>query len=140
VILNFASIPVRSFLVVAAIRPPLPGLARRYDRLWHSTATYQGVYLHAKNLGVTGPKIDALGGLLIADLTMKGLAIKDDDALVIPVAEEADGKRPLPPLILRKRDGAVTYGTTDLATIFQRTSGEKPAKRILLGIHVPKRM
>ena len=74
---------------------------------------------------------DPLVAPMIANLTMKGLAVEDDDALIISVAEEADGKRPLPPLILRKRDGAATYGTTDLATIIQRTSGEKPAKRIL---------
>jgi arginyl-tRNA synthetase len=68
---------------------------------------------------------------MIADLKKRDLAVEDDGALVVHVAEEKDGKRPLPPLILEKRDGAATYATTDLATILQRVTAKPPAERIL---------
>ena len=48
-----------------------------------------------------------------------------EGALVVPVAEEAD-KKEMPPLILVKSDGAVLYGTTDLATIVDRVQEHDP--------------
>jgi arginyl-tRNA synthetase len=56
---------------------------------------------------------------MVEDLKAKGLAVESDGALVIPVAEE-DDKSEIPPLIVLKSDGAVMYGTTDLATIEHR--------------------
>lgn len=56
---------------------------------------------------------------LADDLKKKGLAIEDQGALIVPVAEESDNKD-VPPLMYYKSDGAVTYGTTDLATIHDR--------------------
>lgn len=56
---------------------------------------------------------------MIADLKARGLAEVSEGALVIRVAEEGDTKE-IPPLILLKSDGAVLYGTTDLATIVDR--------------------
>ena len=44
----------------------------------------------------------------------------DDGASVIDVARPEDGERPLPPAILRKSNGAVTYLATDLATAKDR--------------------
>ena len=48
-----------------------------------------------------------------------------EGALVIPVAQE-DDKKEMPPLILLKSDGAVLYGTTDLATIIDRVREQNP--------------
>jgi arginyl-tRNA synthetase len=48
-----------------------------------------------------------------------------EGALVIPIAEPTD-KKELPPLILVKSDGAVLYGTTDLATIIDRVKSHDP--------------
>ncbi len=60
---------------------------------------------------------------LLADLVDRlqaaGFAQESDGALIIDVMEP-DEKREIPPLILTKSDGAVLYGTTDLATIQQR--------------------
>jgi arginyl-tRNA synthetase len=48
-----------------------------------------------------------------------------EGALVVPVAEPTD-KKEIPPLILLKSDGAVLYGTTDLATIIDRVQNQNP--------------
>jgi arginyl-tRNA synthetase len=56
---------------------------------------------------------------LLDRLRREGLAVISEGAEIIHVAEPGD-KRELPPLILVKSDGAVLYGTTDLATIEQR--------------------
>src|ERR1043166_7389082 len=54
----------------------------------------------------------------LVDLTKRlvrmGVAIEDEGALVIPVAESEADKRP--PLFLRNSDGGFGYGATDLAT------------------------
>lgn len=63
------------------------------------------------------------------DLKAKGVAVESDGALVVEVAEEGD-KKEMPPLILYKSDGAVMYGTTDLATIVDRMNENDPAKMI----------
>ncbi len=56
---------------------------------------------------------------LLERLETDGLAYESEGALVMDVSEPDDAKE-LPPLMLRKSDGAVLYGTTDLATIEQR--------------------
>lgn len=56
---------------------------------------------------------------MVVDLEAKGFAVKDDGATIIPLANNDDQKE-FPPLMLYKRDGAVMYGTTDLATILER--------------------
>jgi arginyl-tRNA synthetase len=56
---------------------------------------------------------------MVADLKARGIAEDSEGAVVVPVAEEGD-KADIPPLILLKSDGAVMYGTTDLATIEHR--------------------
>lgn len=56
---------------------------------------------------------------LLQQLRDAGFAKESEGALIIEVAEP-DEKREIPPLILEKSDGAVLYGTTDLATIQQR--------------------
>lgn len=62
---------------------------------------------------------------LIEQLRAEGWAYESQGALVIDVAEPAD-KKELPPLMLTKSDGAVLYGTTDLATIQQRVETFNP--------------
>ncbi|HEY1961899.1 MAG TPA: arginine--tRNA ligase [Rhizomicrobium sp.] len=62
---------------------------------------------------------------MIADLKARGLAVESEGALVVPVAEPTD-KKEMPPLILVKSDGAVLYGTTDLATIVDRVKSQNP--------------
>ncbi|MBI1326111.1 MAG: arginine--tRNA ligase [Alphaproteobacteria bacterium] len=59
---------------------------------------------------------------MVKDLQGKGYAVDDAGAVVIPVKRNDDNKE-YPPLILYKRDGAVMYGTTDLATLVDRMSG-----------------
>ena len=56
---------------------------------------------------------------LTAELKDKGLLIESDGAQIIEVLEDAD-KKEMPPLIFLKSNGAQTYGTTDLATIYER--------------------
>lgn len=55
---------------------------------------------------------------MVEDLKKRQLAVLSEGAVVVPVAEGEDDTTP--PLILVKSDGAVMYGTTDLATIVQR--------------------
>lgn len=64
---------------------------------------------------------------MVDDLKAKGLAQEDDGALIVPVKRD-DDKKEMPPLILYKRDGAVMYGTTDLATIVERMELYNPEK------------
>lgn len=113
-------------------RPGYVALWRQFRELSLAAQTKDFAALGAHfDLFLGESDADPLIEPMIADLTRVQLAVVDDEALVIRVAEPADGKRPLPPLILRKRDGAATYATTDLATIFQRVSGDKPADHIL---------
>lgn len=66
---------------------------------------------------------------LVADLRARQFAVEDDGALIVPVARNDDNKK-VPPLMLHKRDGAVMYGTTDLATVAERMTLYDPAKII----------
>ena len=56
---------------------------------------------------------------MVRRLQEKGIACESEGAIVVHVAQE-DDKKEMPPLILIKRDGAVMYGTTDLATLVER--------------------
>jgi arginyl-tRNA synthetase len=58
-------------------------------------------------------------GNMIGRMARSGLVSRSDGATVVDVATPSDSA-PLPPLILRKSDGAVLYATTDLATIEMR--------------------
>lgn len=69
--------------------------------------------------------VDPLIAPMIEDLKARGIAEESEGALVIPVAADSD-KKELPPLILVKSDGAVLYGTTDLATIIDRVKNFDP--------------
>jgi arginyl-tRNA synthetase len=69
--------------------------------------------------------VDALVGPMIEDLKTSHIALESEGALVVPIARESD-KKEMPPLILVKQDGAVLYGTTDLATIIDRVKEQNP--------------
>ena len=115
--------------------------------LQNGRAGYRALWNHFVNVSVTGMKknFDALGvhfdlwkgegsvhdliAPMVENLKAKNLAREDDGALVIDVARQ-DDKKEIPPLILYKRDGAVMYGTTDLATLVDRRQENKPAKII----------
>jgi arginyl-tRNA synthetase len=66
---------------------------------------------------------------MVESLKKQKLAVESDGALVMDVALPTD-KKEMPPLILYKRDGAVMYGTTDLATIVERMNDNKPTKMV----------
>jgi arginyl-tRNA synthetase len=69
--------------------------------------------------------VDPLVGPMIEDLKARRVATESEGALVIPVERNSD-KKEMPPLILVKQDGAVLYGTTDLATIIDRVREQNP--------------
>jgi arginyl-tRNA synthetase len=62
---------------------------------------------------------------MIAHLKSTGQATLSEGALVVEVALPED-TQPIPPLMLVKSDGAMLYGTTDLATIEQRVDDYDP--------------
>jgi arginyl-tRNA synthetase len=63
---------------------------------------------------------DPMLGAVVADLQKKGIAEESDGAIVVFVEETKA------PLIVRKRDGAFNYATTDLATIKYRVDTWNP--------------
>jgi len=68
---------------------------------------------------------------VVADLLAKGLARESQGAVVIPNARGVipapdEMKKEEPPAIVRKRDGAFTYTTTDLATVKYRAETWQP--------------
>lgn len=68
---------------------------------------------------------------MVEELQSKHIAVESDGACIIPVARN-DDKKEFPPLILYKRDGAVMYGTTDMATIVERVKLYNPDKIIYI--------
>ncbi len=58
-------------------------------------------------------------------LNSKNLLYSDKGAMVVDVAKE-DDKKVYPPLIFKKHNGGLLYGTTDLATIYQRMEDFNP--------------
>jgi arginyl-tRNA synthetase len=99
----------RHFFTVSEV-----GLRREYGSLGISFDLWKGEAI-----------VDPLIPPMVEDLKARGIAVMSEGALVIPVAEPAD-KKEIPPLILVKSDGAVLYGTTDLATIIDRVQSQNP--------------
>ncbi len=92
---------------IAAMRRDFASLGVQFD-LWKGEADVHDLIQ---------PMIDAMKA--------RGIAEESEGALVIRVAEPGD-KHEVPPLILVKSDGAVMYGTTDLATIVDRVQSHDP--------------
>jgi arginyl-tRNA synthetase len=68
---------------------------------------------------------------VVDDLLKKGIAVESNGAVVVPnakgvVPKEDEMAKEEPPALIRKRDGAFTYTTTDLATIKYRVETWKP--------------
>lgn len=59
------------------------------------------------------------------DLNKQNLLKRSEGALVVDVTKSSDTKE-IPPLIYQKSNGAYLYGTTDLATIYQRMQDYNP--------------
>ena len=74
-------------------------------------------------LGESDAHSDALG--LVDSLLATGVAENSEGAVVIRV-DDSGGENALPPLLLRKSDGAILYATTDLATLAQRLRNYAP--------------
>jgi arginyl-tRNA synthetase len=62
---------------------------------------------------------------LVDQLLREGKAVESEGAIVVDVQRDGD-TREVPPLLLRKSDGAVLYGSTDIATIAQRVRDYHP--------------
>ena len=56
---------------------------------------------------------------------LKGIMVREQGALVVPVALETD-KVTMPPCIIQKSNGAYLYSTSDLGTIYQRVLDFNP--------------
>jgi arginyl-tRNA synthetase len=104
-----------------------------YRALWQHfvNVSEQGLTREYGSLGVHfdlwkgEASVEPLIAPMIADLKARGLAVESEGALVVPIGEPTD-KKELPPLILVKSDGAVLYGTTDVATIIDRVRSHDP--------------
>lgn len=94
----------------------IAGVKRNYDLLGVHFDLWKG---EADSHPYIAPMVD--------DLRKRGIAIEDNGAVIVPVKTDDDQKE-IPPLILYKRDGAVMYGTTDLATIVERVKDFNPDK------------
>lgn len=70
---------------------------------------------------------DAYMQAVFETMAARNLVKESDGALIVEVAEPED-KHEVPPVILRKKDGAANYATTDLATIAQRVKDYNPEK------------
>ncbi len=66
---------------------------------------------------------------MVKNLKADGHAVDSEGALVVYV-EKNDDDKTYPPLILYKKDGAVMYGTTDMATLVERMDLYNPDKII----------
>jgi len=104
-----------------------------YRALWRHFVKVSEVGLEREfaSLGVTfdlwkgESSVHDLIAPMLDDLKARGLAEMNEGALVIPVARD-DDKKPMPPLLLVKSDGGVLYGTTDMATVVERTREQNP--------------
>ncbi len=63
---------------------------------------------------------------VVDTLKERGFLYESDGAMVVDVSRKED-KKEIPPIIILKSDGSTLYGTTDLATIYQRTKDFDPA-------------
>ncbi len=111
--------------------------------LQNGRAGYRALWQHMRDISINETKtdFDLLGAqftewkgeadtndhipVMLARLEKEGYSEISDGAVVVQVAEETD-KKEMPPLILQKSDGAVMYGTTDLATIELREQEHSP--------------
>jgi arginyl-tRNA synthetase len=116
-------------LATAELQAGRPG----YRALWRHfhDVSAEGMEREFGSLGVVFDEwkgesdADPLIPDMIERLKEDRFAVMDEGALIVPVAEDSDTKE-VPPLILLKSDGAVLYGTTDLATVVDRVREHDP--------------
>jgi arginyl-tRNA synthetase len=72
---------------------------------------------------------DPMLGSVVDDLIARGIAEESEGAIVVFTSETKT------PFIIRKRDGAFNYGTSDLATIKYRTGTWSPAQILYVVDH-----
>ncbi len=104
-----------------------------YRALWRHFVSVSRAAIEREyaDLGVTfdwwkgEADVDPLIAPMVEKLRAQGHAVDDNGAVVVHVARP-DDKKEFPPLILYKSDGAVMYGTTDLATIIDRRETAHP--------------
>jgi len=115
--------------ITAELQAGQPG----YRALWRHFVDIS-IAAMRRNFGALGVQFDLWKGEadvhdliqpMIDDMKARGIAEESEGALVVRVAEP-DDKHEVPPLILTKSDGAVMYGTTDLATIVDRVRSHDP--------------
>lgn len=118
-------------------------------KLQNKEESYYSIWKKIRDVSVAGMKknYDALGvhfdlwkgeadvhdfiAPMVDKMRKSGHAVESEGAWVVPVARN-DDKKEIPPLILYKRDGAVMYGTTDLATIVERVKLYNPEKIVYI--------
>src|SRR5258707_3681427 len=104
-----------------------------YRALWRHfhNVSAEGLTREFESLGVVFDEwkgesdADPLIPEMIEKLKEDGLAVMDQGALIVSVAQSDDTSE-MPPLILLKSDGAVNYATTDMATIVERVRNHDP--------------
>ncbi|RRD94276.1 arginine--tRNA ligase [Clostridiales bacterium COT073_COT-073] len=62
----------------------------------------------------------------ILDILKDKNALIESDGAIIADVSQPDDKKEIPPIILVKSDGSYLYGTTDLATLYQREKDFQP--------------
>ncbi|WAC48609.1 arginine--tRNA ligase [Asticcacaulis sp. SL142] len=99
-----------------------------YRALWQHFVTVSREAL-IRDYGALGVEFDLWYGEsdadpyvapMVEELTAKGLVVPDQGAQIIRVARD-DDKSEIPPMLVVSSEGSAMYGTTDLATIKQRT-------------------
>lgn len=104
-----------------------------YRKLWEHfiSVTHSSLEDDFRKLGIVfdlwegESTVNELVSPLVECLKNEGIAEYSDSALIIDVKKESD-KKNIPPLLLLKSDGAMLYGTTDLATIKSRVDRFDP--------------
>lgn len=74
--------------------------------------------------------VDPLVSVVAEDLEKRNISEVSDGATIIAVAQE-DDKKEMPPLLFFKSDGAATYGTTDIATVYDRVKLYPDIKKMI---------
>ena len=114
---------------IAALQRGRPG----YRALWQHFVTvskagmereFAALHVHF-DLWKGESDVDQAIRPMVDDLLDRGVAEIDDGAVIVRVAEP-DDQQEIPPLMCLKRDGAATYGATDLATIIDRVRSASP--------------
>lgn len=110
-------------LATAELQKGRPG----YKALWQHfvDVSVRDMKLHFEKLGVSfdqwfgESRYEEQLAPLVEKFLKKGIAQKNEGAVIVPVKEEGD-KIDMPPLLLQKSDGGFLYATTDVATLEER--------------------